>query len=195
MKCSIDTCGFTHDSIPLCITLQQSGAIIENDNKFVFIFKINGNNDIVCFPIVTLDDNQTYPPEYCSNCNYSIKNIELPVHKQVLIKRPIYLIYCADRSIRSKDLFKGGITLTDINNVQHSYTPTSCFMIRRYSDTLLLLKKNPTNYYSIRNLNKTAQGKMKIVSRADVDGATHLLIQDGDRFFSAGLLAVQVPDG
>ncbi|CAM4849263.1 unnamed protein product, partial [Rotaria magnacalcarata] len=125
VKCSSDTCEFTHDSIPLCITLQQSCSIIENDNKFgelndllraeiksfyscylchdkheslfilvkqIFIFKTNVNNDIVGFPIVTRADNQAYPQECCSNCNCSIKNVELPVHKQIFIKCPIYLI-------------------------------------------------------------------------------------------------------
>ncbi|CAM4846474.1 unnamed protein product, partial [Rotaria magnacalcarata] len=242
VKCSSDTCEFTHDSIPLCITLQQSCSIIENDNKFgelndllraeiksfyscylchdkheslfilvkqIFIFKTNVNNDIVGFPIVTRADNQAYPQECCSNCNCSIKNVELPVHKQIFIKCPIYLIYYADRSIRPKDLFEGDTTLTDINNFQHSYTPTSCLMISRYSDTIIIVKKESNKLlqytgdaYSVaadlsytklndildtsrtififyrQNLNETAQGKMKIVSRTDVDGATHLLIQD-----------------
>ncbi|CAM4852299.1 unnamed protein product, partial [Rotaria magnacalcarata] len=32
------------------------------------------------------------------------------------------------------------------------------------------------------------------VSRTDVDGATHLLIQDGDRFFSIKPMTKTVPD-
>ncbi|CAF3501805.1 unnamed protein product [Rotaria socialis] len=133
--------------------------------------------------------------------------------------------YYADRSIRPKDLFEGDITLTDINNFQHSYTPTSCLMISRYSDTIIIVKKESNKLlqytgdaYSVaadlsytklndildtsstilifyrQNLNKTAQGKMKIVSRTDVDGATHLLIQDGDRFFSIKPMTKAVPD-
>ncbi|CAF5228016.1 unnamed protein product, partial [Rotaria magnacalcarata] len=49
--------------------------------------------------------------------------------------------YYADRSIRPKDIFEGDITLTDINNFQHAYTPTSCLMISRYSDTIIIVKK------------------------------------------------------
>jgi hypothetical protein len=68
-----------------------SDSLLSLKNQ-IFVFKLTANNQIIAYPIVS--DNRTANDieRICSNCDYSTKNIETKVHKQIFIKCPSILI-------------------------------------------------------------------------------------------------------
>jgi predicted enzyme involved in methoxymalonyl-ACP biosynthesis len=58
----------------------------------IFIFKLTPKNEIVAYPIISKINNENNVQEYCTSCNYSSKDVEMNVCKQVFVKCPSCLI-------------------------------------------------------------------------------------------------------
>jgi hypothetical protein len=71
---------------------KTSDALVSSNNQ-IFMFKPTDKNEMIAHPIVYRDsedcaNNQTF----CTYCEYSIKDVKLPVYKQIFYKCPIVLM-------------------------------------------------------------------------------------------------------
>lgn len=61
------------------------------DNQ-IFIFKQTMNKQLVGYPVVSSNMNESNTNCICNNCNNSTNNLEMDIHKQVFLKCPSCLI-------------------------------------------------------------------------------------------------------
>ncbi|CAF1463632.1 unnamed protein product, partial [Rotaria sp. Silwood1] len=80
----------TYFYCPLC---RQTPNSLVSSHHQIFIFKLTVNNQLVAHRVISKDnDDLTDDERSCENCKYSIKNIDLPVYKQIFHKCPIVLL-------------------------------------------------------------------------------------------------------
>lgn len=76
-----------------CPSCHQTSNTLITLNTSIFIFKLTKNNELIAYPTTSANSNISNDPEpACTSCKYSIKNIDLPVCKQIFHKCPRILL-------------------------------------------------------------------------------------------------------
>jgi hypothetical protein len=76
-----------------CCSCHKVSDSLMSSNNQIFIFKLTVNGELVAHPIVSKNNEDFINDETsCTHCKYSIKNINLPVYKQVFYKCPAVLL-------------------------------------------------------------------------------------------------------
>jgi hypothetical protein len=83
----------------------------------------------------------------------------------------------ADRNSHVKDLFDSSIKLTDENNILHSYKPTAILLISRYSDAVVVIKREANDYIQFNDDHFSISKELTISKMADLmDTCGHILV-------------------
>ncbi|CAF4803751.1 unnamed protein product [Rotaria sp. Silwood1] len=155
----------TYFYCPLC---RQTPNSLVSSHHQIFIFKLTVNNQLVAHRVISKDnDDLTDDERSCENCKYSIKNIDLPVYKQIFHKCPIVLLKFVNRDVPPENVFQSQIKLIDSSGQLITYKATAILIISRYSNV-------PT---------AAPPSSMKILSRDTVNGTERITVQDGEKVF------------
>ncbi|CAF0902184.1 unnamed protein product [Adineta steineri] len=167
IKCASDTFYVLSDNIPSCSTFQEACSIIEKNHTFhelkkilvttiktffycphcnttpnslrslssqIFIFNSSSNEQLISYPVVAnVDDTENAANVHCSHCNHKTENIEM----RTFVKPPVQV----------QKVFDSYLNLNDIENVQYYYPATAVLIISRYSDNIVVVKKEANTYF------------------------------------------------
>jgi hypothetical protein len=75
-----------------CYSCNKTSDSLQTQTTQIFIFNLTPKNEIIAYPVVLKINDENNRQEHCTCCNYSSKNIEMHVYKQVFIQCPFCLI-------------------------------------------------------------------------------------------------------
>ncbi|CAF1498004.1 unnamed protein product, partial [Adineta steineri] len=116
---------------PHCNTTPDS---LRSLSSQIFIFNSSSDEQLISYPVVAnVDDTENVANVHCSHCNHKTENIEM----RTFVKPPAQV----------QKAFDSYLELNDIENVQYYYPATAVLIISRYSDNIVVVKKEANTYF------------------------------------------------